>query len=256
MLDMTSHNTGEAVIVHQIVQGSDASLLPVLYLHGALGTKEQFTPYLERFSERTQYLLDLPSHGGSTTEAAMIDTQWLADETLRMMDHWGIERADIIGYSMGGYVGLEMAVKQPSRVRSVVSHAMKYYWTPESIASSLNDLQPEVLKSRSEKAHAALSKMHAANGLERTMELSRGLIENFTSYGLDTSVIKEAKVPVLLSVGDRDELVPLAEILRLYEELGYDHASLAIHPNTRHQFHFLAPDSFERVIRQFWSKLS
>ena len=248
-------NTGEALIAHQVIPSKDGTQIPLLYLHGALGTKEQFTPYLERFTDRTQFLLDFPSHGASTTEQNKIDTKWLAAQTLKILDHWQVHKCDIIGYSLGGYVGLEMAVMEPDRVRSVVSHAMKYYWTHESISASLNDLQPDVLKSRSEKAHSALSKMHEANGLERTMELSRGLIEHFTSYGLDTSVIKDTKVSTLLSVGDRDELVSLPEILRLYQELGYERSSLAIHPNTRHQFHFLAPDMLERAVRQFWSKI-
>lgn len=248
-------NTGDALIAHEILPSRDGTQTPLLYLHGALGTKEQFTPYIERFPERTQFLMDFPSHGHSTTVANSIDTRWLADQTLKMLDHWQVPKVDIIGYSLGGYVGLEMAVKQPERVRSVVSHAMKYYWTPESISASLNDLQPESLRARSEKAHAALSKLHEPNGLERTMELSRKLIENFTSYGLDVSSIKGSAVPALLSVGDRDELVPLPEILRLYQELGYERSSLAIHPNTRHPFHLLAPGSFERAIRQFWSKL-
>jgi pimeloyl-ACP methyl ester carboxylesterase len=248
-------NTGSSLIAHQAILSKEGANTPLLYLHGALGTKEQFKPYTERFAGRSQYLLDFPSHGASTTNADKIDTKWLAEQTLKMLDYWQVEKVDIIGYSLGGYVGLEMAVLQPGRIRSVVSHAMKFYWKPESIAAALNDLQPDVLKSKSEKAHAALSKLHESNGLERTMELSRKLIKNFTSYGLDTSLIKESAVPVLLSVGDRDELVPLPEILQLYQDLGYERASLAIHPNTRHQFHFLAPDSFERAIRQFWSKL-
>ena len=248
-------NTGDALIAHQVIPSKDGSHTPMLYLHGALGTKEQFTPYIERFAERSQFLMDFPSHGASTTDANSINTKWLAEQTLKMLDHWNVEKVDIIGYSLGGYVGLEMAVMQPKRVRSVVSHAMKYYWTPESIASSMNDLKPEVLKSRSEKAFAALSKMHEPNGLERTMDLSSKLIESFTSYGLDASLIKSSGAPTLVSVGDRDELVSLPEILKLYQELGYEASSLAIHPNTRHQFHFLSPDSFERVIRQFWSKL-
>jgi pimeloyl-ACP methyl ester carboxylesterase len=249
-------NTGEALIAHEILPSRDGTKTPLLYLHGALGTKEQFTPYIERFPERTQFLIDFPSHGRSTLDASSISTKWLAEQTLKMLDHWHVEKIDIIGYSLGGYVGLEMAVMHPHRIRSVVSHAMKFYWTPESISASLNDLQPDVLKAKSEKAHVALSKMHEANGLERTMELSRKLIENFASYGIDTSLIKESAVPVLLSVGDRDELVSLSEILKLYQELGYERSSLAIHPNTRHQFHFLSPDSFERAIRQFWSKLT
>ncbi len=248
-------NTGEALIAHEILPSRDGSHTPLLYLHGALGTKEQFAPYIERFPERTQFLMDFPSHGRSTTEASSIDTKWLAAETIKTLDHWQVPKVDIIGYSMGGYVGLEMAVMQPERVRSVVSHAMKFYWTPESIAASMNDLKPDVLKTRSEKAFNALSKMHEPNGLERTMALSSKLIESFASYGLDTSALKATGIQTLLSVGDRDELVSLPEILRLYQELGLEHASLAIHPNTRHPFHFLSPDSFERAIRQFWSKL-
>lgn len=249
-------NSGSSLIAHQVVPSKDGTHTPLLYLHGALGTKEQFSPYLERFAERSQFLIDFPSHGASTTDANLIDTKWLAAETLKMLDHWQVPKVNIIGYSMGGYVGLEMAVMAPEHVRSVVSHAMKFYWTPESIASSLNDLRPDVLKSRSEKAFNALSKMHEANGLERTMDLSSKLIANFTSYGLDVEALKATGIQTLLSVGDRDELVSLPEILRLYQELGLEHASLAIHPNTRHQFHFLSSDSFERAIRQFWSKLS
>jgi pimeloyl-ACP methyl ester carboxylesterase len=248
-------NTGSSLIAHHLVPSQDGTHTPLLYLHGALGTKEQFAPYLERFSERSQFLIDFPSHGASTTDLESIDTKWLATETLKMLDHWKVPKVDILGYSMGGYVGLEMAVMAPERVRSVVSHAMKFYWTPESIAASLNDLKPEVLKSRSEKAFKALSKMHEANGLERTMGLSSKLIANFSSYGLDLAALIATGIQTLLSVGDRDELVPLPEILRLYQELGLEHASLAIHPNTRHQFHFLSPDMFERAIRQFWSKL-
>ena len=46
-------NTGAALIAHQVIPSKDGTQIPLLYLHGALGTKEQFTPYLERFTVMT-----------------------------------------------------------------------------------------------------------------------------------------------------------------------------------------------------------
>ena len=93
-------NTGSSLVAHQIIPAKDDTHTPLLYLHGALGTKEQFTPYLERFAEKSQFLMDFPSHGASTTDASSIDIKWLATETLKMLDHWQVEKIDIIGYSM------------------------------------------------------------------------------------------------------------------------------------------------------------
>lgn len=238
-----------------VTPAAGSAQAPLVLLHGALGSQQQFAHVQARFPEQQIITMDFPSHGNSTTSLESISTTWLAAEMIALLDHLGLGAVDIIGYSLGGYVAMEMAILQPDRIRSIVSHAMKFYWTEDSIEASMRDLDIDAIKTRSEKAYNMLSRMHDANGVERTMSLSRGLISRFIGYQLDIEAFGLTAVPILLSVGDRDELVPLPEILRLYQQLGYEQASLAIYPNTRHAFHLLPVEPFENAVRQFWSKI-
>jgi len=242
--------TPEVSLYYEFTAGEGT---PITFIHGALGTCEQMRPLLPVFEGRPTLLLDLPSHGRSTTTNDQVTTSWFASLLLSLLDKLHIESADVIGYSLGGYVGLEAAKLDRKRIRSVISHAMKFYWTNEAIHSSVSELHGDTIKAKSQKAYDALAQAHHANGLERTLELSRALIAHFHTAQLSVDDIKHLQLPLLLSVGDRDELVSLPEILDLYQSLDPAFTSLTILPNTRHPFHFLPKDTFKEAVDQFWN---
>ncbi len=163
-----------------------------------------------------------------------------------------IYSVDVIGYSMGGYVALELAHIAPSMVHSVVSHAMKFYWTEETINEALEGLDAERIKARSQKGYEMLSAMHSANGLEKTVAGMRSTIENFRREQLTEDDLKQIQAPLLLSVGDRDTLVTLPEITKLYESQDKKKTYLAIHPNSPHPISKLDIVSFTHSVREFW----
>ncbi|MFC1848295.1 alpha/beta fold hydrolase [Chloroflexota bacterium] len=70
----------------------------------------------------------------STGEAYTIKT--MADDTIGLMDHLGIDRAHILGYSMGGMIAQEIAINYPERVRRLIL---------ASTISSASQLAPELL---------------------------------------------------------------------------------------------------------------
>ena len=106
---------------------------PLLFLHGALGSLAEFDHIVHTFKDRDCILVDLPAHGRSLPLSSLATTNSFASAILDLLNVNGIHSVDIIGYSLGSYVGIEMALQSPTQVRSIISHAMKFYWTDGAI---------------------------------------------------------------------------------------------------------------------------
>lgn len=230
-----------------------SSHTPLVLLHSALGSSREFDKLRLLYEDRPLIVIDLPSHGQSTTTKNSLTINDLADYVHSLLiDHLHIPVVDIIGYSMGGYVAIELALMAPNVVRSIVSHAMKFYWTEQAISEALAGLDPESIKQRSQKGYDILSTIHQANGFERTAMLASSIIESFKQKQLTAEEVKRLQCPLLLSVGDRDEMVPPEEVSRLYLELPKEKTYLAIHPNSPHPIAKLDLVSFTAAAREFW----
>jgi pimeloyl-ACP methyl ester carboxylesterase/putative sterol carrier protein len=93
---------------------------PVLLLHGLGATKASFLPTLFALSKRHRVIVpDLLGHGDTAKPLARYDAPTFARFTLDLMDALEIERAHLIGNSMGGRISLEVALHAPDRVRSL-----------------------------------------------------------------------------------------------------------------------------------------
>ena len=104
----------------------DHSERPLLFLHSALSTRKEFDKISPFYENRKQILLDFPSHGESTTVRTELTSKILAEYVRSLLEELKIYSVDIIGYSLGGYVALELARIAPSMAHSIVSHAMKF----------------------------------------------------------------------------------------------------------------------------------
>jgi pimeloyl-ACP methyl ester carboxylesterase len=94
---------------------------PLVLLHGGLGSGEMFAPILPILSEHHEVILpDLQGHGRTADVERPIDHRLMADDIAALMDHLGIEQADVVGYSLGGGAALFTAVKHPDKVRRLV----------------------------------------------------------------------------------------------------------------------------------------
>jgi pimeloyl-ACP methyl ester carboxylesterase len=124
---MTSFKNGEVEIAY-LDQGQDLpNAEPIVLVHGFASTKEinwvnpSWVTTLTRAGRRV-IALDNRGHGQSTKlhDPAAYQMTAMAEDVRALMDHLGIARADVMGYSMGGRITAFMAVNHPERVRSAI----------------------------------------------------------------------------------------------------------------------------------------
>jgi pimeloyl-ACP methyl ester carboxylesterase len=94
---------------------------PMILLHGGLGSGEMFGPILATLAEDHQVIVpDLQGHGRTADIDRPIDTRLMADDISALIDHLGLEKPDLVGYSLGGGVAFFTAVKYPDKVGRLV----------------------------------------------------------------------------------------------------------------------------------------
>jgi len=95
---------------------------PLVLLHGGLMSGESFEPILPTLTQRHQVILpDLQGHGRTADIDRPIDVRLMADDVAALIEHLGLDRPDVVGYSLGGGVALHTAAKYPDRVRRLVA---------------------------------------------------------------------------------------------------------------------------------------
>jgi pimeloyl-ACP methyl ester carboxylesterase len=105
--------------------GSVPAAPPLLLLMGSSGTMEMWPDALVAALalDRTVILFDHRGMGTSTAPAGPYPFETLADDAAALVRALGHDRADLLGWSMGGSVALDMAVRHPEVVGRVVSYA-------------------------------------------------------------------------------------------------------------------------------------
>jgi pyruvate dehydrogenase E2 component (dihydrolipoamide acetyltransferase) len=93
---------------------------PVLLVHGFSGDLNSWALTQPVLAEaREAIALDLPGHGSSTKEVGAGDVGALAAAALDFMDALGLERAHLVGHSLGGAIALQLALDHPERAASL-----------------------------------------------------------------------------------------------------------------------------------------
>jgi pimeloyl-ACP methyl ester carboxylesterase len=226
--------------------------LPLALLHGNLSTiNTSFGKVIPPLAARRRVIaIEQQGHG----HTADIDRpfsigQW-AQDTTALLRHLGIEQADFFGYSSGGGVALEIALRTPELVRKLVFAGGTSYsrdgFYRELLAGS-QDMKPEDLDgSPFQQAYARVAP-HPENWHRLVMKVAE---MDRATVGWPREVIASLKPPALLIIGDSDIVRPehVVEMFRLLgggvvgDLVGLPHSQLAILPGTTH---VMLPDRTE-----------
>ena len=94
---------------------------PLVLLHGGFHAAEMFGAILPQLAAgRRVIAVDLQGHGHTADVDRPLRSEHMADDVAALIGHLGLERADVMGYSLGGKVALRTAIQHPDRVRRLV----------------------------------------------------------------------------------------------------------------------------------------
>ncbi|WP_422741196.1 alpha/beta fold hydrolase [Micromonospora sp. WMMD754] len=95
---------------------------PMILLHGGLMSGELFAPILPTLTATHQVILvDLQGHGRTADVDRPLDMALMADDIAALIDHLGLDRPDLVGFSLGGGVAMHVAFRHPEKVGRLVS---------------------------------------------------------------------------------------------------------------------------------------
>ena len=120
---------------------------PVLAIHGLGGTKGSFLFTVAALADRFRVVaVDLPGFGDSSKPiGASYNPGFFADAMIDLLDALELDRADLIGNSLGGRVALELALRHPERVGRLALLAPSLAWRrPRRWAPALRLVRPEL----------------------------------------------------------------------------------------------------------------
>ena len=120
---------------------------PLLMLHGLGGTKIEFLPTVAALAtpERRTIAMDFPGFGDSDKPIGSYDAAFMARWAVALLDKLGIEKADVLGHSMGGRVALELGMNHSERVDNLILMTPSMAWRGNKPwAPYLRLLRPEL----------------------------------------------------------------------------------------------------------------
>jgi len=189
-------------------QHGDAAGTPLVLLHGGGSsidvTYGRILPFFAR--QRRVIALDEQGHGRTTDRAAPVRFTTSADDVASLLQQLDVERADVMGFSNGASVALQLALRHPTRVRKLVfassftkrSGAAPQFWQFMANASFAD--MPQPLKDAFLKLNPDPQKLRAMH--DKDLERMQHFVET------DDAEVRSLKAPTLILSGDQDVCTP------------------------------------------------
>ena len=237
--------------IYYEVHGRSGSGDTLLLLPGLLGAVSgQWREFVEPLAKSHRLLhVDLRGHGRSENKAASLLPERMVQDLLGLMDHLSGDSVHIVGYNLGGYLGLMLHLFEPRRVRSLLMHGTKFYWTKEAAEQMIQQLDPDLLGERAPTYAGRLAIQHGAARWRALVRQAADLVAYLSENSLTEEVAFRAQCKILVSVGDRDELLPVREAQRLSR--GFDQGALLVLPGVRHPIQSLGLTPILQVMQTF-----
>ena len=233
---------------------------PLVLLHGAFNTINmafgQLIPGLSK--DRQVIAVELQGHGHTADIDRPFSFESMADDVDALLKYLKIDSADILGYSMGGGVAWQLAIRHPQSVRKLIiaSSVYKYEGWSQQTRSILPMLTAQMFEGTPIKTQydsLAPDPKHWGEFINKMKKFVT------TPYDFTAAKVKAIKSPTLIIAGDGDGVTP-EHAVEMYRLRGGDYmvdfgpvhkAQLAIFPGTSHISAMMQTDWLLSMITPF-----
>jgi pimeloyl-ACP methyl ester carboxylesterase len=218
---------------------------PVLLLHGGLANSDYWGNQIKALARRhTVIIVDSRGHGRSTRDARPYGYDLMADDDVALLDTLHIARTDVVGWSDGAIVGLDLAIRYPDRVGKVFAFAAN---TITSGVEEGVEKNPTFARFIQRAGHEYARMSATPKDYDAFVAQISKMWETEPNW-TDTQ-LRSIKAPVLVVDGDHDEAIKRAHTE--YIAATIPNAGLLILPNTSHFAFLQDPTLFNAALSHF-----
>ncbi len=262
----------DAVKLYFEITGSGT---PIIFVHEFAGDHRSWEPQV-RFFSRYYRCIAFSARGYPPSEVPSdpnaYSQQHARDDVIAVLDHLKIDKAHIVGLSMGGFATVHVGITYPQRALSLVIAGCGYGSEPtqktrfrseaETVAQNIEQLGGKYLAEqyalgparvqlqnkdpRAWREFADQLAQHSPQGSALTM---RGVQAQRPSLWEFKDEISKIEVPTLIVTGDEDE--PCLEA-SLFLKRQIMSSALVVLPRTGHTLNIEEPDAFNRALSEFY----
>jgi pimeloyl-ACP methyl ester carboxylesterase len=227
---------------------------PLLYLHGANGVAK-IQPFLEQLAEKFDVLVpEHPGFGMSDEPEWLDNVQDLAFFYLDLLDQLQLPKVAVIGSSIGGWLAMEMAIREPKRFEALVLVGAAgiripeaqpgdiFLWSPET-AARRTFVDPKFIE------FALANPPDIDTGLKNKHTVAKLAWEPRLHNPMLAKWLHRLKMPVQLAWGEQDQIMPIAYAHALQKLL--PQAQLQVFSNCGHLPQTEQPEKFVKSAVEF-----
>lgn len=216
---------------------------PLVLVHGAFSAiGSSFGKLLPELAKSRQVIgVELQAHGHTADIDRPLTTENFADDIAALLRYLEIGRADVLGYSMGGFVALNVAIRHPELVRKLVimSAGYKLSGIHPGLMEGMGEMQPEMMYGSP--WHEEYMRIAPRPEDFNTLFVKKTEMDK-ANQDVPDETIRALKMPVLYLIGDSDLIRPehAVEFFRLVgggvfgDMMPMPKSQLAILPGTSH----------------------
>jgi 3-oxoadipate enol-lactonase len=244
--------------------------LPVVFIHGFPFSQEMWRSQVaELSSDYRMITYDVRGHGKSEVGDGQYAIEFFVDDLIGLLDHVQIEKAVVVGLSMGGYIALRAIERNPERFKGLALCDTRSEADPNEgkikRAGNIKSVKTDGVKKYAEGFVRAVFAPQTFERNPEAIKFIRNIIENTSPISIagtllalasrtdTTESLSKINVPTLILVGEHDALTPVSAARSMNEKIRQ--SELYVISDAAHLSNLENPEEFNKHLSGFLRRI-